>query len=113
MNFVVVEGVITSEPRLSELPSGDVSVRFEVRTRSPGQRAQSIPIEWTGAPARRPQLGRDIEVAVIGTIHRRFYRAGGVLQSRVFVEPASITRQPARRRRAIERAVGELLDGLG
>lgn len=112
MNFVALEGVVTSEPRRVELPSGDLSISFDLRTQEPGERAQSVPVEWTGTAARPPRVGKDFEVAVVGTIHRRFYRAGGVLQSRVYVQPTSIIRRPARRRTALRRALTGLLDGL-
>ncbi len=112
MNFVALEGVVTSEPRRVELPSGDLSVSFDLRTQEPGQRAQSVPVEWTGTAARPPRVDKDFEVAVIGTIRRRFYRAGGVLQSKVYVQPTSIIRRPARRRRALQRALTDLLDAL-
>lgn len=112
MNFVAIEGVVTSPPRHVTLPSGDLSVSFDVRTRSPGEPARSVPVQWIGAPSRQPGLTAGTEVAVIGVIQRRFYRSGGVLQSRVFVQPTSIGRRPAQRRKVLERELSELLDDL-
>lgn len=112
MNFVAIEGVITSQPRRVELPSGDVCLGFDVRTRSPGEPARSVPVEWIGAPSRAPRLTPDTEVALVGVIQRRFYRAGGVLQSRVYVQPTSIARRSGQRRRTLERELTVLLEAL-
>jgi single-strand DNA-binding protein len=98
----VLRGTLVSEPRARELPSGSVVVQFDVTTRDDGG-TQSVPVAWfepTGAGV--PATPGD-QVVVIGSVRRRFFRAGGATQSRTEVVAEQVI--AATRRRQIERSL--------
>lgn len=111
MNIVVLHGTLSSAPRRTELPSGDIRWALELTTAveaMPGSEpsAASVPIAWQGELVAGPAcLGAPAswaagtELVVIGSVRRRFYRAGGVTQSRTEVVASSLvevtTRRPA------------------
>ena len=110
MNICVLQGVTVGEPRVAELPSGQWAVTFDVRTKLDGSPARSVPVEWTGPEKSIPKVSADTPVAVTGSLDRRFYRAGGSIQTRVFVRPDKIVvKQLKRQTAAIQAALG---DGL-
>lgn len=98
-NLAVLRGVVSSEPRRRELPSGSAVTNIEVTTRGDLVTA-SVPIVVHGGPV---DLVAGDEVIVIGYVQRRFFRAGGVTQSRTEVVASQVV--PARRRRTAERAI--------
>ena len=98
-NLVVLRGTITSEPRQRELPSGGVVTQLEITTRSESRTA-SVPVVVHDRPI---EVGAGDEVVVTGHVHRRFFRAGGVTQSRTEVVAESVLRST--RIRSIERAL--------
>ena len=101
-NLVVLRGTIVAEPRTRELPSGSVLSQFDVTTRDSAG-AQSVPVAWFDPPAAVADLTTGADVVVIGTVRRRFFKAGGATQSRTEVVADKVV--PARRRRDAERAV--------
>ena len=106
MNICVLQGITVGEPRVAELPSGQWAVTFDVRTQVDGSPARSVPVEWTGPQKSIPKIGADTPVAVTGSLDRRFYRAGGSLQTRVFVRPEKIVvKQLKRQKTAIQEAL--------
>ena len=90
MNFVILSGRLSSEPTVRELPSGSVLVSYELTTRVEDA-AVSVPLVWFD-PAKRPVVVAGDEVRAIGSVRRRFYRAGGVTQSRTEVVVASLAK---------------------
>ena len=106
MNLCILQGLVASEPRIVELPSGQTALSFDVRVSIDGRSAAPVPVEWTGAASRMPKVVADAPVAVVGTVARRFYRAGGSIQTRVYVAPRRIVvRQPGRQAKAITDAL--------
>lgn len=96
-NEVHLVGRISQPPVERVLPSGDSLWTFRVVVpRRPGaaQRRQSVDAlectAWT-ARARRSVAGwaPDDVVEVVGALHRRFYRTGAAVASRVEVEMTS------------------------
>ena len=81
MNVAVVEGTLSSSPRVRVLPSGAEAVQWEVTTRADGA-AQSVPVQWLDPPAAVRRCREGDEVLVLGTVRRRFYRAEGATVSR-------------------------------
>lgn len=83
-NVVVLVGELSGPPRSRDLPSGSHLVEFDVTTRGRSGTA-SVPVAWfdPGAAAERLEPGG--AVAVVGQVRRRFFRAGGVTQSRTEV----------------------------
>ena len=83
MNLVVVSGQLSSEPVRRELASGTVLLSFELSTRVDDV-AMSVPLVWFDPP-KRVALKAGDAVEAVGTVRRRFYRAGGSTQSRTEV----------------------------
>jgi single-strand DNA-binding protein len=102
-NLVVLRGVVTSEPRVRELPSGATVTNLEVTTRG-GGRTASVPVSVLD---RKIGVTAGAEVVVTGHVGRRFFRVGGVTQSRTEVVAHRVV--AASRRRAAERAVAEVV----
>ncbi len=108
MNFCVVQGLVVGEPRIAELPSGETALSFDVQTH--GENRASVPVEWTGSASSMPTVQTDYAVAVVGTVARRFYRAGGSIQTRVYISPETIVvRQPKRQERIIRSKLEQVL----
>ena len=103
-NVAIVEGEVSSEPLLRELPSGDVLVAFDVRVRQQDESAQSLPVTWIGSDATNVRVEKGRWVMVLGHVHRRFYQSGAGLQSRVDVRADRIvTDGPVKRSLATDR----------
>lgn len=108
MNLVLLRGRLCRPPDSRLLPSGDTVVNYEVRISRPeGQRAETVPVSWLGAPATAADLEADEEVVVVGRVRRRFFRAGGVTASRteVVAERLVVARHRARASRLVSGAL--------
>jgi single-strand DNA-binding protein len=107
-NLVVLRGRVSGAPQLRSLPSGAAVVNFELSTLVDGL-SITVPIA-VEAESVDCELGD--HVVVTGHIRRRFFRVGGVTQSRTEVVGTTVLRET--RRKAVERALeqaGELLAG--
>jgi single-strand DNA-binding protein len=102
-NLVLLRGRVTSEPRIRQLPSGSAIVNLELTTRD-GDVASSVPVVLEGAEAGCV-AGED--VVVLGHVRRRFFRAGGVTQSRTEVLAERLV--AASRHKTVERLVATAL----
>ena len=85
MNVVTVVGRLARPAEERWLRSGDRLVSYEVTVRREGQRAETVPVVWFGAPASASDHDVDDKVLVVGRIRRRFFRAGGRTESRTEV----------------------------
>jgi single-strand DNA-binding protein len=89
------------------LSSGQEATSFELSVRSTDEALESVPIVVFDNAAA---LSTDDEVVVIGRVRKRFFRVGGITQSRTEVVASRIV--PARRRaqvnRLLEGAIAEL-----
>jgi single-strand DNA-binding protein len=96
MNVVLLQGVLSSEPRRRELPSGSLLLSWEVTTES-SDKKQSVPVVWFDPPRSAQGLANGEEVVVLGTVRRRFYAAQGrtVSSTEVVAERAAPTRRPS------------------
>jgi single-strand DNA-binding protein len=105
-NVVLLRGTLTSDPVVRSLPSGGSVTQLELTMRV-ADRATSVPVAVHGE-----SIGfvAGDAVVVTGHVSRRFFRAGGVTQSRTEVVAAEVIR--ATRRRTIERAVEGVVDLL-
>ena len=101
-NLVVLRGTLAAEARPRELPSGSVLTQFDLTTRD-GAGTQTVPVAWFDPPASGQALEVGAELVVIGSVRRRFFRAGGATQSRTEVVADKVV--PVRRRRDVERAL--------
>ena len=109
MNFVMLTGHLSSEPTVRELASGSVLVSYELTTKV-DDTSVSVPLVWFDPP-KKVAVGVGDEISAVGTVRRRFYRAGGATQSRtevVVVQLARVTdkRGVASQRRWVESALG-------
>lgn len=113
VNVVVLHGVLSSAPRVRDLPSGAELTHLEVTTRV-SDAAASVPVVVAGADPHLATLDAGDAVVVVGRVTRRYFRAGGVTQSRTEVLAERVVR--AGRRQAVDRALrraAELLDAGG
>lgn len=106
-NVVVLLGTVTSEPARRELPGGRVVVQFDLATQldDAGRPATvSVPLAWHDPTAAAlASVVLDARLAVIGSVRRRFFRSGGVTQSRTEVVVDQLV--PAKRAKSVRSAV--------
>ncbi len=103
-NVVLLRGTVSSEPVLRTLPSGGVVTQVDVTTHVAG-RTTSVPV---AIHDRAVTVGQGDTVVVIGYVSRRFFRVGGVTQSRTEVIAVDVVK--ASRRRTVERALATFID---
>jgi single-strand DNA-binding protein len=109
MNIVILHGVLSREPEVRELPSGDHVTTFDVTVRDDGLDTEVVPISWLGAPSTvLDKLVAGIDVVVTGRVRRRWFRVGGATQSRTEVQATVVV--PARQARRAQQAVDGALD---
>ncbi|MDA8048333.1 MAG: hypothetical protein M0Z30_24350 [Actinomycetota bacterium] len=109
-NVVFLQGLLARPAQDIVLPSGDRLVALEVTVRRPDSPAEPVPVQWPGAPAWVSGLDAGTEVAVLGRVRRRFFRAGGVTQSRTEVVATRIVRSSSRAK--MRGLVAEATDAL-
>lgn len=111
-NIAVIRGSVRAEPTARELPGGAVVVQFDVvtTTESDGrQLSLSVPVAWNGPTAAQlGLLAGSSEVLVVGTVRRRFFRVGGVTQSRTEVVADAVV--PMRQRKRVGAALRVVAD---
>jgi single-strand DNA-binding protein len=112
MNVVVLRGRLSRPPEPRDLPSGETVVQLEITIPRPGDKAETAPIVWHNPPSRAYNLDVGREIVVLGRVRRRFFRAGGLTQSRteVVAEEVVNARQARRIEALIDRACA-LVDG--
>ncbi|MDE3205303.1 MAG: hypothetical protein KGQ66_13940 [Acidobacteriota bacterium] len=110
VNVVFLYGVLARPAQDVVLPSGSRLLSLEVTVRRPDGPAEPVPVQWPDAPAFASGLDAGTEVAVLGRVRRRFFRAGGLTQSRTEVVATKVVRASAKRRVAalLEEAVAVL-----
>lgn len=103
MNLVLLSGTLSRPPEARVLPSGDQLLSFELTIRDEGQPTATVPVSWPDPPAAA-WLEPGVPVVVTGRVRRRFFRAGGLTQSRteVVAERVAPHRQPVRARKVVE-----------
>jgi single-strand DNA-binding protein len=113
-NITVLVGTIGRDPELRTLPSGDRVLALELTVRADTGGAESVPVAWYDPPQPAVLWIAGEEILVVGRTRRRFFRSGGVTQSRTEVVASSVvpTRRTAAARRAVVGAL-EALDGVG
>ena len=113
-NVVVLIGRLARPAETRELPSGDRLVAYEVTVDRPGERAETVPVVWVGAPPSAGDHDVDERMLVIGRVRRRFFRAGGGTQSRteVVAEAVVNARHAKRASAALQRAQARLGEAL-
>lgn len=95
MNVVLLCGSLSSDPIIRELPSGETLMSLQVTTTTIDGR-RSVPVATANSESLAALVAGD-EVAVLGSVERRFFRAGGVTRSATEVKAASVVRLGDRR----------------
>ncbi|MDP1879202.1 MAG: hypothetical protein Q8M17_16770 [Actinomycetota bacterium] len=110
MNIVVLRGVLSSDPVSRTLASGSVLVSLELTTEVDGA-GVSVPVAWFDPPVPVAWAAGE-SLVVTGTVRRRFFRTGGLTQSRTEVVAADVVQIGRRRqvRAALARAGAALVD---
>ena len=113
-NLAILVGTVSRPPEARGLPDGSEVLGIELSVRPAGGAAESVPVSWPNAPASANHLGAGQEVLVVGRVRRRFFRAGGITQSRTEVVAADVvpTRKAAAASRAAAAALAELRAGF-
>jgi single-strand DNA-binding protein len=111
INVVVLEGVLARPAQDRELPSGSRLLTLEVTVAREGAPAEPVPVAWFDAPAWAAALDGGAAVVVVGRVRRRFFRAGGVTQSRTEVVAERVLRSTdVKRARAAMAAAGTAVE---
>ncbi len=105
MNVVVLQGSLSSDPVARTLASGSVLVSLELTTAVDGA-SVSVPVAWFDPPIE-VAFAAGAALVVVGTVRRRFFRSGGLTQSRTEVVATEVVAAGRRRqvRTALARAV--------
>jgi single-strand DNA-binding protein len=109
-NVTVLVGNLGRAPEVRTLPSGDRVLALELSIRPVGAAAESVPIAWYHPPQPAVLWIAGEELLIVGRTRRRFFRSGGLTQSRTEVVATSVT--PTRKAAAARRALGSALDLL-
>ena len=100
-NSALVAGTLSSPPRRRQLPSGSVLLNLEVRVDHTDRAADSVPVAVFDPTAAVAKLAEGDPVVVVGSIRRRFFRAGGATVSRTEVVADKVVN--GNRRATVER----------
>jgi single-strand DNA-binding protein len=95
INLVVLDGVLARPAQDVQLPSGSRLLSMEVTVRRDEGPAEPVPVAWFDPPAWATALDSGTGVVVFGRVRRRFFRAGGVTQSRTEVVATKVARTSA------------------
>lgn len=106
-NLVLLRGTITNEPVVRALASGNSVTNVELSTDVDG-RAVTVPV---AVPDHAVTVGAGDTVVAIGYVRRRFFRVGGVTQSRTEVVTAELIKTT--RRRTVQRVIERVIDTIG
>lgn len=107
MNHTVLAGTLSSEPVHHVLPSGAAVTDLQVTTLLDDGTRATVPVRVGGEV---PALAAGDGLLVVGSVQRRFFRAGGITSSRTEVVAHLVVpaRHKARIRRAMEDASAAL-----
>ncbi len=104
-NLVVMRGTVANEPTMRDLAGGASVLQLDIATKvrsdvSDAVVTNTVPVAWYDpTPAQVRSLEVGLDVVIVGSVRRRFFRVGGQTQSRteVVVDRA----MPARRRTSV------------
>ena len=107
-NLVVLRGCVHGDPLSRTLPSGVEVLQFDLATAiaADGRTStNSVPVAWTDPGTGGTALVTNgVELVVIGSVRRRFFRVAGATRSRTEVVADSVI--PTRRRKRVAAALG-------
>jgi single-strand DNA-binding protein len=88
MNVVILSGQLSSDPRCTELPTGELRWSLDLTT-SLVEGNCTVPVSWHGTLPSDQWCAGSV-LCVVGHARRRFFRVGGITQSRTEVLAQSI-----------------------
>ena len=113
MNMVFLRGRLSSPAQQRVLRSGAVVVSYEVAVVNDDGPNDNVPVVWRDPPSPDRAARYDVgdEIVVVGCVRRRFFRAGGSIQSRteVVAELLVPARQAKRAATVLSRRVEEVV----
>jgi single-strand DNA-binding protein len=114
LNVVALRGHLSRPAELRVLPSGQNLVGLELTVRrEEGGKAESVPVVWHSPPAWAADLDVGTEVVVVGHVARRFFRAGGLTQSRTEVVAANaVLAGTSRNNKRVEAALRKAVEAI-
>lgn len=117
MNVTVLKGNLAGSPETRSLPTGRELAMIQLVTHV-GTGTFSVPVAVWDPPAWLIALDGGVELLVIGSVRRRFYRVGTTTASRVEVESSFVCRADDDRRMvkgaaAFASALGDTWPGVG
>lgn len=107
LNVVAIRGRLSRPAEERVLPaSGERLVGLDLTVRREGaDKAESVPVVWHDPPTAASALDTGDEVVVVGHVARRFFRVGGLTQSRTEVVARTVV--PVRSAKKVEAALAE------
>ncbi len=109
VNLAVLCGTLSKAPEPRLLADGRTLWELDLTVRQEGRSATTVPVSWSPPAAAEPgRWSPGEEVVVVGSVRRRFYRAGGATVSRTDVLADGVI--PSRQRK---RAAALLADAVG
>jgi single-strand DNA-binding protein len=110
MNSVVLTGTLSRPPEIRVLPSGACVASLELTTRNGDDPAFTVPVAVHDPSPSVQAFHAGAELVVTGQVRRRFFRSGGVTQSRTEVVAHKVV--PAHHHRRVSAAVERALEGI-
>lgn len=109
VNLAVLRGALSKTAEARLLSDGSTVWELDVMIRQEGRTSGSVPVSWAAPPAGADPASWSTgdELLVVGSVRRRFYRAGGATVSRTDVLAEAVV--PARQRK---RSAAVLADAL-
>ena len=82
LNLAIVVGTLTKPTQVRALPSGLSLACFDLQVVRDDQAMDTVPVAFFDAPAEVAEWRASQELLAVGRVRRRFFRIGGVTQSR-------------------------------
>lgn len=111
LNLAVVCGRLSSDPRSRDLPSGSTVLNLEITVDHQNRRSDSVPVAFFDPPASAGSFVEGDHIVVIGSVRRRFFRAGGTTASRTELVASRVVKasRSAGVDKMLDRALEEIL----
>jgi len=112
VNLAVLCGTLSKAPEPRLLADGRTVWELDVTVRQEGRSAATVPVSWAASPAMADpgRWSAGEEVVVVGSVRRRFYRAGGATVSRTDVLAGGVI--PARQRKRVAAILADAVSAL-
>lgn len=110
VNLAVVVGKLMKVPQFRALPSGLQLISFDLRVQRPEEAADTVPVALFVPETGVLTWAEGEQLVVVGRVKRRFFRAGGGVQSRSEIVADAVVRVDERGEaaEALSKAVGVL-----